>query len=82
MTKRSTSRSDVIALLNGLVREGVIVSFRTDLFDKEGAGSEPTVTVTVPDPNDPEPVLQRVREALAPLGIDLTVRGSTWQSRT
>ena len=82
MKERSTSRSDVIALLNGLVREGVIVSFRTDLFDKEETGAEPAVTVTVPDPDDPEPVLQRVREALASLKTNLTVRGSTWQSRT
>ena len=82
MKERPTSRSDVIALLNGLVREGVIASFRTDLFDKEETGAEPTVTVTVQNPKDPEPVLQRVREALEPLGFDLTVRGSTWQSRT
>jgi hypothetical protein len=82
MAGRVTNRSDVIARLNGLVRQEVIVSFRTDLFDKDETGSEPTVTVTVQNPKDPEPVLQRVREALEPLGFDLTVRGSTWQSRT
>jgi hypothetical protein len=32
---RQTTRGDVIATLNGLVRDGVIASFRTDLFDKD-----------------------------------------------
>jgi hypothetical protein len=72
-----TTQADVIAVLNRLVREGVIASFQTDPFDKEGDGSAPTVTVSVHKPSDPDPALQRVREALEPLDTDLTVKGST-----
>ena len=80
MARRPITRADVIVTMNALQREGVIVSFRTDLFDAQETGAEPTVTVTVHDRKNPDPTLQRVREALAPLGFDLTVRGSTWQS--
>jgi hypothetical protein len=69
-----TNRGDVIETLNRLVAEGVIASFRTDLFDRDEAGSAPSVAVTVHDAHDPEPTLQRVRDALEPLGINLTVR--------
>jgi hypothetical protein len=39
MTKRKPTRGDVIATLNKLVRDGVIASFRTDLFDKDRSDS-------------------------------------------
>ena len=80
MPARRTNRGDIIQVLNGLVREGVIASFETDLFDKFDEGAAPSVSVTVKDPGNPEPALQLVREALAPLGIDVTVLLSTWQS--
>ncbi|HEX2555097.1 MAG TPA: hypothetical protein VHL98_15470 [Microvirga sp.] len=80
MAGRPTKRGDIIAVLNGLVREGAIASFETDLFDKFNEGAAPCVSVTVREPEDPEPALQRVREALAPLGVDVTVYLSTWQS--
>ena len=66
-------------VLNRLVREGVIASFETDLFDKFHRGTPPTASVTVHNPDDPEPALQQVRDALAPLGIDVTVLLSVWQ---
>ncbi len=80
MPARRTNRGDIIQVLNRLVREGVIASFETDLFDKFDEGAAPSVSVTVKDPGDPEPALQLVREALAPLEIDVTVLLSTWQS--
>ena len=65
-------------VLNTLVREGVIASFETDLFDKFHRGAPPTASVTVHNPNDPEPALQQVREALAPLGIDRLDAAEAW----
>ncbi len=82
MGAKRVSRGDVISTLNRLVQEGVITSFRTDLFDREEVGAEPTVIVMVPDPGQPEPALRRVREGLTPLGVNLTVRLSTWQMRS
>lgn len=79
MSGRPTKRGDIIAVLNGLVREGVIASFETDLFDKFHRGTPPVVSVTVPDPKNPEPTLQHVRKALDPLRIDVTVLLSVWQ---
>ena len=80
MPGRPTKRGDIIAVLNRLVREGVIASFETDLFDKFHEGAPPTVSVTVNDPANPEPALQLVREALTPLRIGVVVLLSTWQS--
>ena len=80
MTGRLTKRGDIIAVLNRLVREGAIASFETDLFDKFHRGTPPVVSVTVHEPKNPEPALQHVRKALAPLGIDVTVLLSVWQS--
>ena len=80
MSGRPTKRGDIIAVLNRLVREGTIASFETDLFDKFHKGTPPTVSVTVHDPNDPDPAMQQVREALEPLGIDVRVLLSVWQS--
>ena len=79
MSGRPTKRGDIIAVLNRLVREGVIASFETDLFDKLHRGTAPTVSVMVPDPKNPEPTLQHVRKALDPLGVDVTVLLSVWQ---
>lgn len=80
MSGRPTKRGDIIQILNRLVREGVIASFETDLFDKFNEGTGLTVSVTVNDPQDSEPSLQLVRDALAPLGLDVAVLLSTWQT--
>ncbi len=71
MPGRGLQRGDVIAVLNGLVREGVITSFKTSLFEKTRSDLE--ITVTLPDPEQAGPALLRVRAALEPLGVDLTV---------
>ena len=80
MTGRPTQRGDIIHVLNRLVREGAIASFRTDLFDRDNIGRPLTVAVTVKDPDNPEPALQLVRDALVPLGQEIVVLLSTWQS--
>jgi hypothetical protein len=72
MTKRKTTRGDVIAILNRLVREGVITSFKTDLFDKDRS-DKPDVAVAPSDPENCGEALRQVREALEPLGIDLSI---------
>jgi hypothetical protein len=71
MVKRA-SRGDVVATLNGLVREGVITSFKTDLFDKDRS-DKPDVAVAVSDLGRCDEVLRQVQEALQPLGMDLSV---------
>ena len=73
MGLKRVTRGDVIAALNGLVGAGVIASYKTRLFDKGEAGTEPDVAITVTDPNEAGPALQRVRDALEPLGMDLSV---------
>ena len=80
MTGRPTKRGNIVQVLNRLVREGVIVSFQTDLFDRGDIGRPLTVAVTVKDPDNPEPALQLVRDALVPLGLEVVVLLSTWQS--
>ncbi len=65
-------RGDVIAALNRLVREGVITSFQTRLFDKEWS-LEPDVRISVADPETAADALKQVRAALEPLGMNLTV---------
>jgi hypothetical protein len=69
---RQTTRGDVIATLNGLVRDGVIASFRTDLFDKDRS-DKPDVAVAVADLGRCDEVLHQVQEALQPLAMDLIV---------
>ena len=72
MTKRKPTRGDVIATLNKLVRDCVIASFRTDLFDKDRS-DKPDVAVAVSDPANCGDALRQVQQALQPLGMDLIV---------
>jgi hypothetical protein len=69
---RPASRGDVIAVLNRLVRAGVITSFQTQLFDKDRA-DKPDIAVAIADPERCAEVLRLVRQALQPLGLDLSV---------
>lgn len=69
---KKSNRGDVIAVLNALVRDGVITSFRTSLFDKE-TGQEPDIAVGVAAPDRCDDALRQVRQALEPLGVDLKV---------
>ncbi len=71
MARRPT-RGDVIATLNKLVRDGVITSFRTDLFDKDRS-DKPDVAVAVSDPAKSAEALRQVQEALQHLGRNLIV---------
>jgi hypothetical protein len=72
VTRRKPTRGDVIATLNKLVRDGVIASFRTDLFDKDRS-DKPDVAVAVSDPANCGDTLRQVQQALQPLGMDLIV---------
>ena len=72
MKRKKTARGDVIATLNQLVREGVITSFRTNLFDKETA-AEPDIAVGVANTERCEETVQEVLQALEPLGVKLSV---------
>ena len=72
MRAKKSNRGDVIAVLNALVRDGVITSFRTSLFDKE-TGQEPDIAVGVAAPDRCDDALRQVRQALEPLGVDLKV---------
>jgi hypothetical protein len=65
-------RGDLVQTLNGLVREGAITGFRTNLFD--GAEEEMIVTVVAPEADELDTAWQKVTQALAPLPFDVVVR--------
>jgi hypothetical protein len=65
-------RGDLVQTLNGLVREGAITGFRTNLFD--GSDDEVIVTVTALEADELDTAWQRVTRALAPLPFDVVVR--------
>ncbi len=73
MAARPTARGDVAQILNGLVRDGIISGYRTNLFDRERTG-EIVVTVTAPEADDVDGLQEKVSQALAPLTISATVR--------
>ena len=72
MSAKKTKRGDVIVVLNRLVREGVITSFRTNLFDKEAAQA-PDIAVGVANTDRCDEAVQQVLQALEPLRVDLKV---------
>ena len=63
---------DLVKTLNGLVREGAISGFRTNLFDEQEV--EVIVTVTAPEADELDTTWQRVTHALASLPFDVVVR--------
>ncbi len=65
-------RGDLVKTLNGLVRDGAITGFRTNLFN--GPEEEVIVTVTAPEADELDTAWQRVTQALAPLPFDVVVR--------
>ena len=65
-------RGDLLKTLNGLVRDGAITGFRTNLFN--GPEEEVIVTVTEPEADELDTAWQRVTQALAPLPFDVVVR--------
>ncbi len=72
MAARPTARGDVAQILNGLVRDGIISGYRTNLFDRERTG-EIVVTVTAPEADDVDGLQEKVSQALASLTISATV---------
>ncbi len=67
-------RGDIASVLNRLVGQGVIASYRTN-FDAPEVQHGPHVTVTIADGRSPEDVRVLVISALmeVAIGIDLTV---------
>jgi hypothetical protein len=67
-------RGDINLVLNRLVGQGVIASYRTN-FDTVEAHQGPHVTVTAPPSRAPDDVRLRVMDALAAVavGVGLTV---------
>jgi hypothetical protein len=72
MGQQRHPRGDLVKTLNGLVREGAISGFRTNLFDKQEV--EVIVTVTAPEADELDATWQRVTQALASLPFDVVVR--------
>jgi hypothetical protein len=60
---------EVAAVLNRLVREGLITSFKTNFVAKNEAGWTPEVTATLPAGADVAASLERVEGAVMPLGV-------------
>ncbi len=73
----STTRCDIIAVRNRLVRERAIASFETDRLDNSNEGAPSFVIATVHDQADPEPTLRHVYASLAPIGSNIRVLLST-----
>ena len=74
---RPTTRGDIIAVLNGLVREHAIASFETDRLDESNEVAPSFVIATFHDQADPEPTLRHVYASLAPIGSTIRVLLST-----
>jgi hypothetical protein len=72
MTFRGGLRGDVVQILNRMVRDGAIASFRTN-FDSRQRDDAIVVTVTAPAAVELDLVEQRVRQALEPLQADIVV---------
>ena len=87
MLVRSGDRAKALTALFGLVREGVITSFKTNFFGQSGPGWKPHVTVTVvgyPDKAAMHRTGVRVLQELRPLigGVSVTVSsGAHTESR-
>ncbi len=67
----STTRGDIIAVLNRLVREGVITAFRTNFSVKNNsAGLHIAVT---PNGADADGVKEQIHQALGPLAREVII---------
>ncbi len=73
MNARRTTRGDLILVLNRLVSEGAILSFRTSMFGAELQG-ELIVTITAPDASAGVEAQRVTERALAPLGVEVVVQ--------
>ncbi len=64
---------DINALLNPMVRDGLITGFRTNLQDR-APDDEIVVSVTAPRADEIDGTWDRVKEALEPLPVDVVIR--------
>jgi 4'-phosphopantetheinyl transferase EntD len=67
---RRISHGDIAQALNGLIREGVIASFRTNFADKREPLWVPEVAIVPGEDVSIATAVARVQEAVRPLGID------------
>ena len=68
-----TLHGDINAILNPLVRDGLITGFRTNLQDREPE-DELVLSVTAPKADEIDGTWDRVRQALETLPVDVMIR--------
>ncbi len=73
MAARRKLHGDINALLNPMVRDGLITGFRTNLQDREPE-DELVVSVTAPKADEIDGTWDRVRQALETLPVDVVIR--------
>ncbi len=73
MPARRKLHGSINAILNPLVRDGLITGFQTNLQDREPE-DEIVVTVTAPKADEIDGTWDRVRQALETLPIDVVIR--------
>ena len=73
MPARKKLHGDINAILNPMVRDGLITGFRTNLQGREPE-DELVVSVTAPKAEEIDGTWDRVRQALETLPIDVVIR--------
>ncbi len=73
MPARRKLHGDINAILNPLVREGLITGFRTNLQDREPE-DELVVSVTAPKADEIDGTWDRIKQALETLPVDVVIR--------
>ncbi len=73
MLARRKLHGDINAILNPLVRDGLITGFQTNLQDREPE-DEIVVTVTAPKADEIDGTWDRVRQAVETLPVDVMIR--------
>ena len=73
MPDRRRPHGSINAILNPMVREGLITGFRTNLQGRE-TDDEIVVTVTAPKADEIDGTWDRVRQALETLPVDVVIR--------
>ena len=72
MPYRAKLHGSINAILNPMVRDGAITSFRTNLYD-EKPSDEVVITVTAPVADDLDGTRHRVKQALDVLPVDVVI---------
>jgi hypothetical protein len=73
MAARGKLQGDINALLNPMVRDGLITGFRTNLQGR-GPDDELVVSVTASKADEIDGTWDRVRQALEMLPVDVMIR--------